>query len=334
MRRKAGLSMSGVHAACLAAAGLLAVLVTSGIALRSVAAEAVEICAPAPIRHAAAPERIIAIDTPDGRIAGTLAGPADTAPEALALMLHGYTGARNEIPVAGGEGMFARTARALAERGVATLRIDFIGSGRSDGDWADTRFSTQARDALRAATALRAEYAEVKDAADLPLGVLGYSQGGLVALRAAASGGSGGPSGGGPFDRLALWNPVMDPMATYAVIFGRETILQGARRHDDGSADIVPETRLRPGFFAEIVAADPIADAAATTAAVLVVTGRRDPLVMDGAALASRMQAGRSAETRILDLDAGHDLGALREPALLDSVIACTAGFLLGDKDR
>lgn len=82
-------------------------------------------------------EQDFTVHTEDGRIQGTLAAPDDTEPKALVLMLHGYTGARNE-----NGGMFRRTAHAFAEYGIATLRIDFIGSGQSDGKWADTLFST------------------------------------------------------------------------------------------------------------------------------------------------------------------------------------------------
>ena len=286
-------------------------------------ADPFDVCLPAPPRHTPAMERDVAIETPDGKIAGTLARPADAEPRALVVLLHGYTGSRNEIRVAKGEGMFARTARAFAERGIATLRIDFIGSWASDGEWADTTFSTQARDAVRAAVAMRDDFGFKA----VPLGVLGYSQGGLVALRAAAQSAS--------FDRIALWNPVMDPMATYGIIFGRDKIVQAAERHDpQGPGEIVDGTRLRPGFFAEIVTADPIADAAAVTAPVLIVTGQRDPLVRNGAALAAELATPRTAETMILDLDAGHDLGAFRNPELLDKVITCTAGFLLGAKVR
>ncbi|MEM8551637.1 MAG: alpha/beta fold hydrolase [Pseudomonadota bacterium] len=277
-------------------------------------------CEVRPPLHRPMEERTVAIDTPDGQIAGTLAGPADAPPAALVLMLHGYTGARNEIPVAGGEGMFARAARAFAERGIASLRMDFIGSGQSDGEWADTRFSGQARDAIRGAAWLQAAHGTDV----LPLGVLGYSQGGLVALRAAAV--------SDPFDRMALWNPVMDPMATYGIIFGREQIVDGARQHGQGtSGSVVEGTRLRTGFFAELVTAEPISDAAQSNAPILIVTGRRDPLVENGNALAQQIAGARTAETVILDLDAGHDLGAVNTPALLDAVISCTSDFLLGE---
>ncbi|MEM6972921.1 MAG: alpha/beta fold hydrolase [Pseudomonadota bacterium] len=282
-----------------------------------VTAEVFAQCRPAEVVATAGLAETIGIDTPDGRIEGTMVAPQGADPLALVLMLHGYTGARDEQ-----RGMFRRAAERLAARGVASLRIDFIGSGQSDGEWADTRFSTQARDAIRAVAALRAAY----PGQDLPLGMLGFSQGGLVALRAAAA--------GAPVERLALWNPVMDPMATYGIIFGRETILHGAGLADVGETAVIEGTRLRPAFFVELAAADPIADAAATPAEIMVVTGRRDSLVRQGAALAGRLAAAREAEigrpTRIVSLDAGHDLGAIHAPPVLQAVTDCTAGFLLG----
>lgn len=283
-----------------------------------VSADPFEVCIPVPARHNPAPEQIVTITTADGSIVGTLAQPADAEPQALVLLLHGYTGSRNEIRVAKGEGMYTRTARSFAERGIATLRIDFIGSWASDGDWADTTFSTQARDATRAASAMRNDFGF----GDAPLAVLGYSQGGLVALRAAAR-----EAG---FDAIALWNPVMNPMATYGIVFGHEEIIEAAARHDpEIRGDIVEGTRLRPGFFAGIAEADPIGDASDVAAPVFLVTGQRDPLVKNGAALAAELAAGRASETVILEIDAGHDLGAFKNPEVLDKVIACTAGFLL-----
>lgn len=126
----------------------------------------------------------------------------------------------------------------------------------------------------------------------------------------------------------------MDPVATYGTIFGRETVLDGAQRgRQHGSGDIVGGMRLRSGFFAEVLESDPIEDAAHSTVPILVVTGRRDPLIADGAALAKRMAAARVVQTVAVGVDAGH-FGALRAPRLLDQVIECTAGFLLGERRR
>ncbi|SEA13791.1 alpha/beta hydrolase family protein [Rubrimonas cliftonensis] len=274
-------------------------------------------CPPAPARHAAAAERTLRIETPDGRIAATFARPEGVEPAALALMLHGYTGARDEFPVQGGEGMFARAARAFAERGVASLRIDFIGSGESDGAWADTTFETQARDALRARDFLAATVGRE----GAPLGVLGFSQGGLVALKAAREGG---------FDRVALWNPVLAPRETYRAIFGDALDAGFAAAAEGPGGAQVAGTGLRPGFFAGVAAADPAADAVAIAAPLLAVSGARDMLAAQGPARAEALAAARAAPTTAVAVAGGHDLGAVGEPALLDAVIACTAGFLLG----
>ncbi|MBM7067011.1 hypothetical protein [Actibacterium sp. 188UL27-1] len=42
----------------------------------------------------------------------------------------------------------------------------------------------------------------------------------------------------------------------------------------------------------------------------------------------------RIAKTELLHVNAGHDFGALREPAMLAHVVACTAKFLLDSKDE
>ncbi len=44
-----------------------------------------------------------------------------------------------------------RISRALAERGIAVLRFDFTGLGESDGDFADTNFSSNLEDLVAAA---------------------------------------------------------------------------------------------------------------------------------------------------------------------------------------
>jgi len=69
----------------------------------------------------------------------------------------------------------------FAGNGVATLRHDKPGCGGSPGDWRSQTFAERAGEALSAIAVLRAE-AGVTGA-----GLIGYSQGGWVALLAAAS---------------------------------------------------------------------------------------------------------------------------------------------------
>ena len=295
----------------------LRILKLSAVLLLSVTgiaqAQQFDHCGLPPVSSEAFSEQEITIPTPDGRIQGTLTAPEVGDPKTLVLMLHGFGGARNE-----NGGMFRRTAHAFASYGIATLRFDFIGSGKSDGKWADTRFSTQARDTVRAANALTDTFD-----ASLPVSVLGYSQGGLIALRTAAS--------HDLFERVVVWAPVLDPLATYGIIFGKGTILAAAQTHrEHGTDDIVEGKRLRSGYFAELADADPISDAAMVKAPLMIVTGERDPLVKDGRRLAIAASNQRSGQTVLLHEDtAGHDFGALRKPLLLEHVVACTAKFLL-----
>ncbi|MGH1438975.1 MAG: alpha/beta hydrolase family protein [Cellvibrionaceae bacterium] len=71
-----------------------------------------------------------------------------------------------------------RIGRALAEKGYATLRFDFTGLGNSDGDFANTNFSSNVDDLIAAADFLREHYA----APDL---LIGHSLGGAAVLSAA-----------------------------------------------------------------------------------------------------------------------------------------------------
>ncbi len=71
-----------------------------------------------------------------------------------------------------------RMARALAERGIAVLRFDFTGLGHSDGEFANTNFSSNVEDVVLAADHLRQHY-------QAPSILIGHSLGGAAVLAAA-----------------------------------------------------------------------------------------------------------------------------------------------------
>jgi pimeloyl-ACP methyl ester carboxylesterase len=124
----------------------------------------------------------ISFENEGGTVYGTYTRPAKVSGNTPAvLMLHGFTGDRNEGPVFQPDGsftdtMYSRTAQVLAENGFASLRIDFRGSGQSieEMGFAETTFSGQASDASAAIEWL----GDQKKIG--PIGVLGLSQGGLV----------------------------------------------------------------------------------------------------------------------------------------------------------
>jgi putative redox protein len=106
-----------------------------------------------------------------------LAGLLETPPPAVetlryALFAHCFTCGK-DIAAA------SRISRALAARGIAVLRFDFTGLGNSDGDFANTDFSSNIQDLLAAADALESRH-------QAPALLLGHSLGGAAALAAAS----------------------------------------------------------------------------------------------------------------------------------------------------
>jgi putative redox protein len=72
----------------------------------------------------------------------------------------------------------SRISRAMASRGIAVLRFDFTGLGNSDGDFANTNFSSNVADLLAAARALEQQHLA-------PSLLIGHSLGGAAVLAAA-----------------------------------------------------------------------------------------------------------------------------------------------------
>jgi hypothetical protein len=247
----------------------------------------------------------------------TLGLPGDLPPKAMVVFLHGYTGTRDEIQVRGGEGMFLRAARAFAQHGIASVRFDFIGSGDSDGVWQDTTFRGQTADTRAVLEALVGE----PGVNTVPVHLLGFSQGGLVALRAAAQ--------GMPLRSVVLWNPVLDPRQTYARLFsaaGLEAGLTLAKAGDLGV--LVPGTGLKASFFADIETSDPIETGAGFTQPVLAITGSLDGIADNGTANAEKLKLQRHGSTAVVTVPGDHALGATRSTALIDEVIDCSVGFV------
>ncbi|HLZ00578.1 MAG TPA: bifunctional alpha/beta hydrolase/OsmC family protein [Bradyrhizobium sp.] len=101
-----------------------------------------------------------ALDLPDGE------------PTAYALFAHCFTCGKDVLAA-------RRIAIALAAKGIATLRFDFTGLGSSEGDFANSTFSSNVADLVRAADHLRATR-------KAPAILIGHSLGGAAILAAAA----------------------------------------------------------------------------------------------------------------------------------------------------
>lgn len=89
----------------------------------------------------------------------------------FALFAHCFTCSKNLKAV-------GHVTKSLADRGISTLRFDFTGLGQSDGEFANTNFSSNVQDLVAAADYMKAEL----EAPDL---LVGHSLGGAAVLHAA-----------------------------------------------------------------------------------------------------------------------------------------------------
>jgi len=103
-------------------------------------------------------------------LAGRLDMP-DAQPQAFALFAHCFTCSKDVLAA-------SRIAQALTGHGIAVLRFDFTGLGGSDGDFANTNFTSNVADLVNAADYLRNNHTA-------PTILVGHSLGGAAVLAAA-----------------------------------------------------------------------------------------------------------------------------------------------------
>jgi alpha-beta hydrolase superfamily lysophospholipase len=109
------------------------------------------------------------------KLAATFHEPATPGPHPLVILLHGFSGRKEE-------GHIVSLAEDLAAAGIAALRFDASGSGQSEGTWAEhyrvSNYLADVSDVL--------EYAKTHLPVDpARIAIWGHSMGGLVALTAA-----------------------------------------------------------------------------------------------------------------------------------------------------
>lgn len=105
-------------------------------------------------------------------LAARLDTPDNGSPHTYALFAHCFTCTMNLKAI-------GNITSALTERGIAVLRFDFTGLGESEGDFADTSFSSNVADLVAAANFLAENYTA-------PALLIGHSFGGAAVLQAAA----------------------------------------------------------------------------------------------------------------------------------------------------
>ena len=105
------------------------------------------------------------------RLSARIDLPEGQPPSAYALFAHCFTCSKNIKAI-------GNISRALTREGIAVLRFDFTGLGESEGDFADTNFSSNVDDLVRAAEFMADNY-------QAPKILIGHSLGGAAVLQAA-----------------------------------------------------------------------------------------------------------------------------------------------------
>ena len=191
------------------------------------------------------------------QIIGVVHRPPDAeAPTPVVVMCHGFTGHKVES-----HRIFVKTARALAQSGLAALRFDFRGSGDSAGEFDEMTVEGEVRDALAALTFARREVGR-------PVALLGLSLGGLVATLAAQR--------DGDVAALVLWAPVAHPerlARRMGLKDGGVQPLQWQGRYDLGGH------LVGRAFVEDLMRHDPLAAARTYRGPALVIHGTADEAV-------------------------------------------------------
>jgi uncharacterized OsmC-like protein/esterase/lipase len=104
-------------------------------------------------------------------LAASLEFPINQHPSVFALFAHCFTCSKNLKAV-------RNISRALTQSGIGVLRFDFTGLGESEGDFADTNFSSNIEDLLQAAIYLKENH-------QAPAILIGHSLGGAAVIAAA-----------------------------------------------------------------------------------------------------------------------------------------------------
>jgi len=225
--------------------------------------------------------------------------------EAMALFAHCFTCTKDIFAA-------ARIAAGLAARGIAVLRFDFTGLGHSEGEFANTNFSSNVDDLVAAADHLRAHQ-------EAPKIVIGHSLGGAAVLAAA-----------GRMPEVLAVATIGAPAEPAHV----RHLFQAARPEIEakGEAEVLLAGRpftIKKQFLEDIEAARLEAAIGGLRKALLVFHAPRDGTV--GIENAGRIFAAAKHPKSFVSLDdADHLLSRREDAAYVAEVLAAWAGRYLG----
>jgi hypothetical protein len=231
-------------------------------------------------------------------VPATVVVPDGDGPFPAVVMNHGHGGGRQE------GGGFERLAKALADAGILTIRMDFPGTGDSKAPFTEGTLSNMISDSSASLAYVLANFPANPD----QLGILGYSMGGRIALTIAGS-----PDN--PYKAVGLLAPSADPGKGLLLFFaGSEAEyerLYAEASSDKGYADYTTQygqqQQLSKAWFDELLASSPLDNIGAYKGAMLVVHGDKDTVIKPEEN--ANVVAAYPAASIVLVPDADHGYG-------------------------
>jgi len=205
-------------------------------------------------------EKFVLISNDDHEIPAVVTVPIGEGGFPVVVMLHGTGSDKDE---AGGGYLIA--APALARAGIASIRFDFMGNGESTADYIDYNFTSAVSD-TNAALNYAAGLAEIDGTR---AGVMGWSQGGTIAILAA---------GQEPiFKSVVCWAGAPD-----LTLIGTPEAYEIAKEQGYYELTFAWRSSLRLGlqWFDEVYNTDVLEVLSSSAAPVLAISGSEDTVVV------------------------------------------------------
>ena len=235
-------------------------------------------------------------------IPAIMTSPEGTVVVPGVILLHGSASHKNEV----GD-LYLRLAEQLANNGIASIRIDFAGTGDSPVDYTHYTLKTAVRDAEVALAFLRSQ----PQVDDHRIGVVGFSQGGLIAqlLLAQQPG----------IKSFVAWSSVAsDGIGPFADMF--ETLYMTAKREGQVEQQFAwrPPLSISYEWFEQVMANQSLSGMAEYTGSVLAIAGSNDTVVPPTAATKLIVASGSDVARAVIIKGADHIFNVLDENANQD----------------
>ena len=242
------------------------------------------------------------LDNGEYEIPAIMTSPEGTVVVPGVILLHGSASHKNEV----GD-LYLRLAEQLANNGIASIRIDFAGTGDSPVDYTHYTLKTAVRDAEVALAFLRSQ--TQVDAHRI--GIVGFSQGGLIAqlLLAQQPG----------IKSFVAWSSVAsDGIGPFADMF--ETLYMTAKREGQVGQQFAwrPPLSISYEWFEQVMANQSLSGMAEYTGSVLAIAGSNDTVVPPTAATKLIVASGSDVARAVIIKGADHIFNVLDENANQD----------------